>query len=130
MLTVVEGIVVPGDRRGRELGFPTANVRSEVPIDLPDEGVYAGYVTRADGTVHVSAISVGRRETFYEHGVRLVEAHLLDFDGDLYGERLRVEISSLVRAQRRFDSIEELVAQIARDVDAVRALAAASRLET
>lgn len=128
MLSVVEGTVVTGDRRGRELGFPTANVRGEERIPLPPEGVYAGYVTRADGTVYVSAISVGRRETFYdEHGTCLVEAHLLDFDGDLYGERLLVEMSHHVRDQRRFESVEELIAQIRDDVAEVRALTALPR---
>lgn len=123
MLSIVEGTVVSGDRRGRELGFPTANVLSEEAVALPDEGVYAGYVTRADGTVYLSAISVGRRPTFYdENGQCLVEAHLLDFDGDLYGERLRVEITHHVREQKRFSSVEELIEQIRLDVTEVRSL--------
>lgn len=130
MITVVEGIVVPGDHRGRELGFPTANVLTGDATPSPDEGVYAGYVTRADGTVYISAISIGRRPTFYdEKGQYLVEAHLLDFDGDLYGERLRVEITHHVRAQKKFDSVEHLVDQIRQDVADVRALASLPRVD-
>ncbi len=128
MLSVVEGIVVTGDHRGRELGFPTANVLGDEAVPLPDEGVYAGYVTRADGAVFIAAISIGRRPTFYdETGSCLVEAHLLDFDGDLYGERLRVEITEHVREQRRFASVEELVGQIRDDVEMVRSLAVLPR---
>ena len=128
MLSVVEGIVVSGDHRGRELGFPTANVLGEESVPLPDEGVYAGYVTREQGTVYVAAISIGRRQTFYdEAGTCLVEAHLLDFDGDLYGERLRVEITGFVRAQCRFESVGELIDQIRSDVDMVRSLTALPR---
>ena len=120
MNSIVEGIVVTGDHRGRELGFPTANVLAD-ESSLPPEGVYAGYVTRADGTLYASAISVGRRPTFYANdGVCLVEAHLLDFDGDLYGEHIRVEITDHVRDQVRFSSVDELISQIERDVEDVR----------
>ena len=123
MLSVVEGIVVTGDHRGRELGFPTANVLGDESVPLPDEGVYAGYVTRAEGTVYIAAISIGRRPTFYdETGLYIVEAHLLDFDGDLYGERLRVEITDHVRDQHRFESVGDLVDQIRSDVAKVRSL--------
>jgi len=119
MKSLVEGTVVSGDHRGHELGFPTANVLTDET--LPPEGVYAGYVTRADGTVYLSAISIGRRPTFYaDDGMCLVEAHLLDFDGDLYGEHLIVEIVDLVREQERFDSVDELMIQIQHDVETVR----------
>jgi len=118
---VVEGIVVQGDHRGRELGFPTANVLSE--DELPPDGVYAGYVQRADGSLYLSAVSVGHRATFYGEGApRLAEAYLLDFDGDLYGERIQVTIAELIRTQRRFSGRDELVAQIRADVAAVREL--------
>lgn len=107
----VEGIVVRGDGRGRELGFPTANL--DVPSDLlvsPD-GVYAGWAHDRR-----AAISIGTNPHF--DGIeRRVEAFLLDFDGDLYGERLVVEIWSQIREQRRFDSLEELVAAIGGDVE-------------
>jgi FAD synthase len=119
---VVEGVVVVGDRRGRELGFPTANVLTDDGTDLPIDAVYAGYVERADHTVYLSAISLGRRPTYYEAGARLLEAHLLDFDGDLYGEVLKVTIVTEVRGQTRFSSSEELITQIRADVASVRSV--------
>jgi riboflavin kinase/FMN adenylyltransferase len=113
---VVGGIVVEGDRRGRELGYPTANVAVPAEVAAP-EGVFAGAVQRADGTIYRSAISVGRRETFYSGSApSLVEAYLLDFSGDLYGEHLRVELVRELRPQTRFDSIEALIEQIELDV--------------
>lgn len=123
MAVVVEGAVVRGDRRGRELGFPTANVA--VPDDggLPPDGVFAGVLQRADGTRHLAAISIGRRPQFYAEGERLVEAYVLDFSEDLYGEQVRIEIGAMVRAQARYSTDEELIAQMTRDVEAVRAAA-------
>jgi riboflavin kinase/FMN adenylyltransferase len=117
----VRGPVVRGDGRGGpELGFPTANVAVDDDIALPADGIYAGYLTRADGSVHGSAISVGRRPTFYEPGTApvLVEAYLLGFDGDLYGEPVRVSFRERLRAEQRFDSVEALVAQMKADVEA------------
>ena len=119
---MLEGVVVTGDRRGRELGFPTANVEVAATAPLPPDGVYAGWFERSEGQRHVAAVSVGTRPTYYrEGGGRLVEAYLLDFDGDLYGEHVRVGISQMVRGQARFSGSEELIAQMHRDVDAVRA---------
>ena len=104
----VEGIVVRGDGRGRELGFPTANLDVPAGLLVPPDGVYAGWARDRR-----AAISIGTNPHF--DGVeRRVEAHLLDFDGDLYGQRLVVEIWSSIREQRRFDSLEELVAAIER----------------
>ncbi|MGD0894529.1 MAG: riboflavin kinase [Acidimicrobiales bacterium] len=124
MALIVEGIVVEGDHRGRELGFPTANLEPADGRGCPEDGVYAGYVVRADGTRHVSAISVGRRPTYYDNEGRLVvEAHLLDFDDDLYGERLIVHIGQFIRGQLRFSSVEDLREKISEDVAAVRAVA-------
>jgi FAD synthase len=121
---IVEGIVVEGDHRGRELGFPTANLEPADGRGCPEDGVYAGFVIRADGTRHVSAISVGRRPTYYDDEGRLVvEAHLLDFDDDLYGERLVVHIGQFIRGQLRFSSVEDLREKISEDVAAVRAVA-------
>jgi len=122
--TTVEGIVVRGDGRGRQLGFPTANVDPLVTPDLPDDGVFAGWIELQGGDVHVAAISVGRRPTYYEDGALLIEAHLLDFDGDLYGQRVVVEIGERVRGQARFASVDELIHQIAADVEDVRAAVA------
>ena len=120
---VVEGIVVEGDHRGRELGYPTANVQDLPEIELPDDGVYAGTAERANGDVFLAAISVGSRATFYgPNGVRLVEAFLLDFDDDLYGERLRITMIEMLRPQRTFGTVTELVDQIRNDVESVRSL--------
>ena len=91
----VRGLVSHGDHRGRELGFPTANVAVPGDILLPADGIYAGWFERADGAVHPAAISLGRRPTFYEQAhASLLEAHLLDFDGDLYGEHVRVRFAA------------------------------------
>jgi riboflavin kinase/FMN adenylyltransferase len=110
----VEGIVVRGDGRGRELGFPTANL--DLPPDLlvPPDGVYAGWTRDRR-----AAVSIGTNPHF-DGTQRRVEAHLLDFDGDLYGQRLVVEIWCPLREQRRFDSLEELVAAIGDDVERTR----------
>ena len=100
----VRGTVVLGDQRGRLLGFPTANVEVPNQVCLPADGVYAGWYERPDGDVHPCAINLGRRPTFYEHADHsLLEAHLLDFDGDLYGERAEVALRPLPaqRAQVR-----------------------------
>jgi riboflavin kinase/FMN adenylyltransferase len=116
------GIVIPGDRRGRELGYPTANVAPDTSLDLPD-GVFAGTVLREDSTLHLSAVSVGTRETFYaDSAVRLIEAYLLDFDDQLYGELIEISLYAYLRDQQRFDDLDELIAQIASDVSDVRAI--------
>jgi riboflavin kinase/FMN adenylyltransferase len=119
----LEGIVEHGDERGRTIGFPTANIAVSADVVLPAEGVYAGWYTRPDGARHMAAINVGRRPTFYpENGVLLVEAFLLDFDGDLYDEHAQLEITHWLRGEVRFDSVDELVVQMHRDVDETRAL--------
>ena len=123
----LRGVVETGDRRGREMGFPTANVAVEAHLALPADGVYGGRYRRADGTDHVAAVSIGRRPTFYdETGVRLVEVHLLDFEGDLYGERPEISFDCWVRGQVRFDGVDALVAQMQEDVAAVRERAASA----
>jgi riboflavin kinase/FMN adenylyltransferase len=120
------GVVTAGDRRGRELGYPTANVRTDPDVILPGEAVYAGWYERPNGEVHPAAISVGRRPTFGDGTpAPILEAYLLDFDGDLYGEAARVRFVSRLRDDERFPSVGELVAQMARDVDAARMVLAA-----
>jgi riboflavin kinase/FMN adenylyltransferase len=117
------GVVVRGDQRGRLLGFPTANVEVPNSICLPADGVYAGWYLRPDGVTHPCAINLGRRPTFYEHADHsLLEAHLLDFDGDLYDERARVEFTNFLRSERKFDGIESLVAQLKHDCEHARQL--------
>ncbi|HEY3844488.1 MAG TPA: bifunctional riboflavin kinase/FAD synthetase [Acidimicrobiales bacterium] len=115
----VRGPVVPGDGRGGpELGFPTANVAVADDIALPADGIYAGYYSRPDGSSHRAAISVGRRPTFYEPGTAsvLVEAYLLHFEGDLYGEAARVSFVRRLRDEQQFDSVDALIGQMQRDV--------------
>jgi riboflavin kinase/FMN adenylyltransferase len=110
----LDGVVVQGDRRGKELGFPTANL--SVPDDLlvPPDGVYAGA-----GRDRPAAVSIGTNPHF-GGAERRVEAYLLDFDDDLYGERLVVELWERLRDQARFESEAELVAAIADDVERTR----------
>ncbi len=115
----VRGEVVRGDGRGAaELGIPTANVAVPSEIAVPGLGIYAGRYARPDGSVHPAAISVGQRPTFYEHAEPVVEAHLLGFSGDLYGEPARLSFVERLREERRFDSAEDLVAQMHRDIEA------------
>ncbi len=117
----VRGVVERGDGRGRDLGYPTANVRVPGDVQLPADGVYAGWYVRPDASVHPACISLGRRPTFYEErGDRILEPFLLDFDHELYGEPARVRFSARLRGQERFDSIEALIAQMARDVAQTR----------
>jgi riboflavin kinase / FMN adenylyltransferase len=119
----VRGTVVMGDQRGRLLGFPTANVEVPNAVCMPADGVYAGWYRRPDGSVHPCAINLGRRPTFYEHADHsLLEAHLLDFDEDLYGERARVSFGHFLRSERKFDGIEAIKIQLAHDVEHARHL--------
>ncbi|HKD32653.1 MAG TPA: riboflavin biosynthesis protein RibF [Gaiellaceae bacterium] len=110
----VEGTVVAGDARGGTLGFPTANLRLEPDLLVPAYGIYAG---AAAG--HRAAVSIGTNP-HYGGAERRVEAHLLDFEGDLYGLRLVVELWRRLRDEQSFSSEEELVAQIGRDVEETR----------
>lgn len=109
------GRVETGDRRGRTIGFPTANLAPDAEV-LPAPGVYAGIATLEDGGRFRAVINIGARPTFEGSGVR-VEAHLLGFDGDLYGRPLRLELAHRLREERRFDGVDALVAQIRRDID-------------
>ena len=121
----VRGDVVHGDARGGpELGMPTANVAVPEGIAVPAVGIYAGWCRRGDEPLHPAAISVGLRPTFTAPGelppAPVVEAHLVGFEGDLYGERVGVQFVERLRAERRFDRAEELAAQMRADVAAVR----------
>jgi riboflavin kinase/FMN adenylyltransferase len=117
----VRGVVRRGDGRGRLLGFPTANVAVPPDVCLPADGIYAGWYRRPDGSRYPAALSLGQRPTFYDQpGDSLLEAYLLDFDGDLYDEPAAVSFHSRIRDEERFDSIDDLIAQINRDVAATR----------
>jgi len=123
----VDGVVVVGDRRGRALGYPTANVESPPFTAIPADGVYAGHLVLRDPRSGVSkerypaAISVGTNPTF-EGSRRTVEAFVLDFDGDLYGEHVGVEFVSRLRAMAAFPDVDSLVAALDEDVVRTRAL--------
>lgn len=124
----LRGVVGHGDKRGRELGFPTANLEVDKEMQLCADGVYAGWYLRPDGTRHQTAVSVGRQPTFFEsRPYSLVEAHLLDFQGDLYDEMGTVELVSQLRGQVKYVSVDALVDQMTVDVAQTRrALAGAS----
>jgi riboflavin kinase/FMN adenylyltransferase len=113
----LRGEVVQGDRRGRELGFPTANIVPDEALVCPGHGVY---VARADGAC--AAVNVGVRPTFGTGRAVLVEAYLLDREVDLYGEVLRVDFLERLRGERRFDSVDALVQQMRLDVERTREL--------
>jgi riboflavin kinase / FMN adenylyltransferase len=119
----VRGIVQRGDERGRTIGFPTANIPVSKQMAWPSDGVYAGWYTRPSGERYPCAINIGRRPTFYEHAQQsLLEAHLLDFEGDLYGEEARVSFVEFLRSEHRFEGIDALAAQLKKDVEHTREL--------
>ncbi|NLV56893.1 MAG: bifunctional riboflavin kinase/FAD synthetase [Acidimicrobiales bacterium] len=119
----VRGLVSPGDRRGRELGFPTANVAVPGDILMPADGIYAGWFVRRDGSVLPTALNLGRRPTFYEQAhASLLEAHVLDFDGDLYGEHVAVRFVERLHGEVKYESVEALIEGIGRDVERTRAV--------
>jgi riboflavin kinase/FMN adenylyltransferase len=111
-----------------ELGFPTGNVAVPDDILLPDNGIYAVWYERPSGEVVASAASLGRRPTFYEaQPYRLLEVHLLDWDGDLYGERAKVRFVARLRDEIKFDSQAALIEQMYRDCDDARRVLGSSR---
>jgi riboflavin kinase/FMN adenylyltransferase len=120
----VAGEVVQGDQRGRTLGFPTANLVPEDGYVVPGHGVYACRAQTADGVVHVAATNVGVRPMFVTGRGELIEAFLVDFQGDLYGAQLRVEFLKRLRGEKRFESVEALIEQMGRDVEETKAIAA------
>jgi riboflavin kinase / FMN adenylyltransferase len=116
-----EGEVVHGDKRGRELGFPTANIVPADRLAVPGHGVYAAW---AHG--QPAAVNVGVRPTFVTGRGLLIEAFLLDFEGDLYGEMLRVAFVERLRGEKRFESVDDLVVQMERDVERAREVCSAT----
>lgn len=115
----VRGEVVHGDARGRELGFPTANLGGTVEGLVPADGVYAGWVT-VNGETHPTAISVGNNPTFTPHAQSRVEAFLLDFSGDLYGATIEVRFVARIRGMVAFTGIEALIERMCEDVAETR----------
>jgi len=115
--------VARGDQRGRELGYPTANLVPTAGYCTPGHGVYAGRAELAGGETKPAAINVGTRPMFESVLGELIEAYLLDFDGDLYGQQLRVEFLERLRGEAVFGSVDDLKQQMAADVEASRKLA-------
>ncbi len=119
----VRGVVERGDRRGSGIGFPTANLPVPNVMAWPADAVYTGWCTRANGDRHPCAINIGRRPTFYERTEQsLLEAHLIDFEGDLYGEQIDVSFAQFLRSERKFDGIDQLRAQLTDDIAESRSL--------
>jgi riboflavin kinase/FMN adenylyltransferase len=115
----LRGEVVKGDQRGRTLGFPTANIVPDEALVCPGHGIYAARTDEA-----CAAVSIGVRPTFGTGRALLVEAYLLDYDGDLYGRMLRIDFLARLRGERRFESPDALVEQMRRDVERTREIAA------
>lgn len=117
----IDGEVVHGDKRGRELGFPTANLVPDPALALPAHGVYACTVVLGDGAESVrAAVNVGVRPQFDTGRGELIEAYLIDWAGDLYGQTIRIEFERRLRGERRFESVDALVEQMGADVEAAR----------
>ncbi|MDA0174131.1 riboflavin biosynthesis protein RibF [Solirubrobacter taibaiensis] len=116
------GIVAHGDKRGRTLGFPTANLVPDPTLAVPDHGIYACRATVPGLGEWTAAVSIGVRPTFVTGRGLLVEALLLDFDGDLYGRELRLQFVERIRGEKRFETVEALVEQMGRDVDQIARL--------
>lgn len=151
----MRGVVVPGDQRGRTMGFPTANVAVQTEMLMPADGIYAGWIQAipavegspgpgprpeagpgpARGAVDgplaepwPAAIYVGKRPTFYDsEAMTLLEVHILDFDGDVYGQRVAVRFTDRIRPDFKFTSVEELIAQLQIDCDRARELLSGPR---
>jgi riboflavin kinase/FMN adenylyltransferase len=125
---LVSGEVAHGDKRGRALGYPTANLVPDARYVTPGHGVYAcraGLIGPDPEAWFTAAVNVGVRPQFVTGRGELIEAYLLDFDGDIYGRTLRIEFLERLRGERRFDSVEALIEQMGRDVEQARAIAGA-----
>ena len=119
----ITGVVATGERRGQELGFPTANIEPDIAFTVPENGIYAT-LAEVDGVTYRAATSIGVRPTFETGGGLTIEAFLLDFDGDLYTKRLRLEFVTRLRSEVAFDTVDQLVEQMTRDVEQTRAVLA------
>jgi riboflavin kinase/FMN adenylyltransferase len=122
----MRGTVAHGDKRGRTLGFPTANLVPDPRLAVPDHGIYACRAILPGMGEFTAAVSIGVRPTFVTGRGLLVEAFLLDFDDDIYGHELRLDFIQRLRGEKRFDSVDTLVEQMHRDVEQTREIVAAS----
>ena len=111
---ILDGIVVTGEKRGRQLGFPTANVGIEKVYNIPAKGVYAARAEVNEKTYN-AVVNIGSKPTFHDEYPISIEAHLMDFDGDIYGQPISLSFIEKIRDEKRFDSLEALVAQITKD---------------
>lgn len=118
---ILDGVVVEGEHRGAELGFPTANVAIESLYNVPGKGVYAARAG-VGGKQYHCVVNVGSKPTFHQSYPVSVEAHLMDFVGDIYGQSICVSFLAKIRDEKRFDSVAELVAQMNRDRDQARTI--------
>ena len=116
------GIVAHGDKRGRTLGYPTANLVPDPALAVPDHGIYACRAIVPGLGEWTAAVSIGVRPTFVTGRGLLIEAFLLDFEGDLYGRELRLQFVDRIRGEKRFDTVEALIEQMGRDVDEIARL--------
>mgnify|MGYP003343724752 FL=1 len=124
----IRGTVIDGDKRGRTIGFPTANVAVPDGMCIPADGVYAAVYRRPDGSEHACAVNIGRRPTFYNDAQHsLIEAHLIDFSGDIYGEEAVVQFLAFLRSEKRFAGIDELKTQLVSDIEHARSAVLARR---
>ena len=118
---ILSDIVTPGKRLGRTLGFPTVNLHFQPGVIVPAYGVYAAKVYLEDGSEQIAAVNVGVRPTVEAVSEPNVEAFLLDFDGDLYGQRVRVEFYHRIRGERKFPNVETLTQEVLRNAEETRA---------
>lgn len=118
---ILDGVVVEGERRGRQLGFPTANVGVEKNYNIPAKGVYAARA-EVNGHTYNAVVNIGSKPTFHEEYPISVEAYLFDFDGDIYGQPISLSFVERIRDEKRFDSLDALVAQIKKDSEVAKTL--------
>ena len=119
----VDGVVVHGAARGRAIGIPTANIHADIPVLAPT-GIYAVWLRESGGPRLAAVASIGTNPTFVDAGAVTFEVHVLDWDGDLYDRRVRVELVARLRGEAKFDSVDALVAQIRRDIEEARPILA------
>lgn len=113
---ILSGQVIKGEQRGRTIGFPTANLSVDQELTIPANGVYAALASIGSLTVK-AVVNIGRKPTFHEEFPTTVEAHLIDFDHDIYGQEMRLTFFKKIRDERKFNSIEDLTEQIKKDRD-------------
>jgi riboflavin kinase/FMN adenylyltransferase len=118
---ILKGKIVPGEQRGRKLGFPTANVELPAELLLPQNGVYAGEAL-LQGSRYLTVLNIGVHPTFGSGRERLIEAHLLGFQGDIYHQGIEIRLMERLRDERKFDSSQDLIRQIEKDIEAAKML--------